>query len=67
MQIYADTLDMTRTRLRGQGEVTINANHLISSSNAVVDRPNLAFNLASTNGNLKFAQSRQHQCYPPPG
>ena len=55
MQIYADSLDMTRTRLRGQGEVTINTRHLVGSSNAIVDCPNLAFNLASTNNNLVFA------------
>jgi hypothetical protein len=55
VQIYADSLDMTRTRLRGQGEVTVNARHLVGSSNAIVDCPNLAFNLASTNNNLVFA------------
>jgi hypothetical protein len=55
VQIYADSLDLTRTRLRGQGEVTVNARHLVGSSNAVVDCPNLAFNLASTNSSgLRF-------------
>jgi hypothetical protein len=54
VQIYADSLDLTRTRLRGQGEVTIKTRHLVGSSNAIVDCPNLAFNLASTNGNLNF-------------
>ena len=53
IRISADSLDMSRTRLRAEGEIIIQTSHLISSSNAVVDCENLSFNLASTNGNLK--------------
>jgi hypothetical protein len=53
IHISSDRLDMTRTRLRAEGEIIIQTSHLISSSNAVVDCENLSFNLASTNGNLK--------------
>jgi len=52
IEIFADSLDMTRTRLRGEGLVTVQAKHLISSSNAVVDAENLSFTLGSTNGTL---------------
>lgn len=55
IQIEADTLDMSRTRVRGQGQIVVNAKHVLSTSNAVVDGPHLAFNLASTNENLTFA------------
>jgi hypothetical protein len=53
IRISADTLDMSRTRLRGEGQIIIQTSHLIASSNAVVDCENLSFNLASTNGNLR--------------
>src|SRR6185436_7205368 len=53
IHISADQLDLSRTRLRGEGEIIIQTSHLISSSNAVVDCENLSFNLASTNGNLR--------------
>jgi hypothetical protein len=53
IEIHADTLDMTRTRLRANGILDIKAKHLISSSNAIVDSENLSFNLASTNGFLR--------------
>jgi hypothetical protein len=52
IHITADKLDLTRTRLRGEGEIVIQTSNLISSSNAVVDCENLSFNLTSTNGNL---------------
>ncbi len=53
IHISSDSLDLSRTRLRGEGEIIIQTSHLISSSNAVVDCENLSFNLASTNGNLR--------------
>jgi len=52
ISITADRLDLTRTRLRAEGQIFIKTSHLISSSNAVVDCQNLNFDLASTNGNL---------------
>ena len=50
--ITANSLDMTKTRLRGEGLITVQARHLVSSSNAVVDGQNLSYVLGSTNGNL---------------
>jgi len=52
IRIYADSLDMSKTRLRAEGEIMIQTRHLISSTNAVVDCENLSFNLSSTNGSL---------------
>jgi hypothetical protein len=51
--ISADTLDLTRARLRGEGEVIVSTPHLISSTEALVDVENLHYNLGSTNGTLK--------------
>lgn len=53
IEIRADTLDMNKTRIRAQGLLTIQANNLINSSNAVIDSENLSYNLASTNGLLR--------------
>lgn len=52
VQVYADKLDLTKTRIRGEGEVIIKANHLLSSAGAAVDCENLSYTLGSTNGNL---------------
>jgi len=54
IEVLADTLDLTRTRFRANGLLDVRARHLISSSNTVVDAENLSFNLATTNGFLKF-------------
>jgi hypothetical protein len=53
ISITADNLDLTRTRMRAEGQIIIKTSHLISSSNAVIDCENLSFNLASTNGTLQ--------------
>jgi hypothetical protein len=52
--INADGLDLTKTTINNQygSEITIQANHLISSTGAVVSCRNLSYNLGSTNGNL---------------
>ena len=55
VQIYADQLDFGLTRVRGEGEVIVKANHLLSSAGAAVDCENLSYTLGSTNGNLHFA------------
>ena len=55
VQVYADTLDFRSTRVRGEGEVIVKANHLLSSSGAAVDCQNLSYTLGSTNGNLDVA------------
>ena len=52
IEIDAGNLDLRNARFRGEGIITINADHLISSSGSVVDSQNVSFNLASTNGML---------------
>ncbi|MEI2723836.1 MAG: hypothetical protein V9H26_09940 [Verrucomicrobiota bacterium] len=52
VEVFADTLDMTRTRFRADGLLNVNARHLILSTNPVVDCENLSYNIGSTNGNL---------------
>lgn len=52
VEIDADNLDLTRTRLRGNGIVNISTRHLIGSSNAIMDVPRLNFDLGATNGLL---------------
>jgi hypothetical protein len=52
VQVFADTLDMRSTRIRGEGEVVVRANHLLSSAGAAVDCENLSYVLGATNGNL---------------
>jgi hypothetical protein len=51
--VESEVLDVSNARFRGNTFVLFQTDHLISSSNAVVDAPNLSFSLASTNGNLK--------------
>ena len=52
IEIYANSLDMNKARIKAEGLLTINAKHLINSANAVVDSENLSIMLGSTNGNL---------------
>jgi hypothetical protein len=52
IEIVGDRVDLTKARFRGQGVVSVDAKHLVSSSNAVLDSPNLLFNLGATNGLL---------------
>ena len=52
IEINAGNLDLRNARFRGEGIVTINTDHLISSAGSVVDSQNVSFNLASTNGML---------------
>lgn len=54
IEIKADTLDLSRTRMRANTYVSVSAEHLISSSNAIIDSVNMGFNLSSTNGTLKI-------------
>ncbi|HEU5123273.1 MAG TPA: hypothetical protein VFW05_04325 [Verrucomicrobiae bacterium] len=53
VDITADVLNLERTRIRGEGLISIDTPHLVSSTNAVIDAENLSFNLGSTNGLLK--------------
>lgn len=52
IDIVGDNVDLTKTRLRGMGAITVKANHLVSSAGAKVDVQYLAYDLASTNGLL---------------
>jgi hypothetical protein len=52
VEIRAQSLDMSRARIRTEGLLSIEASHLISSSNTLVDSENLVYKLGSTNGNL---------------
>ena len=52
VHIYAGSLNLNNTQLRGEGEIVVQATHLASSQNASVDCENLSYNLGSTNGNL---------------
>ena len=55
IQIYADNLDLTRTRMDGEGaEITIVAANLTNSAGADISCQNLSFNLGSTNGFLNI-------------
>ncbi len=59
IEIFADSLDMSKTRFRADGLLSVNAKHLVNSSNAVVDCENLSYNLGSTNGSLKIQNLAQ--------
>ncbi len=52
IEINAKNLDLGRTRVRGEGLITIQTDHLENSLGAVIDVQNLNLNLASTNGVL---------------
>jgi len=54
INLYADSLDLSRARLQGLGLVRIQAHHLVGSSNAVVDSESLSYDLSSTNGSLRI-------------
>ncbi len=54
IEIVADNLNMQNMRVRGEGHVSVNAKHLVSSTNAAIDAPNVFYNLGSTNGHLKL-------------
>ena len=53
VEIQAANLDMNRVRIRTEGLLSIKAQHLISSTNAVIDSQNIALNLGATNGTLQ--------------
>jgi glucuronoarabinoxylan endo-1,4-beta-xylanase len=52
--INANNLDLTKADLVAGGYINIQANNLVSSTNAVVSCQNLSFNLGSTNGHLNI-------------
>ncbi len=54
IRIYADALNLENTRIRGEGQVILQSDHLISSQNAIVDSENISFKLSSASGSLKI-------------
>lgn len=54
IRIYAHDLDLSKTRMRAEAEIMIQATNLISSAGAVLDCQNLSYNLGSTNGFLNI-------------
>lgn len=63
VQIYADNLDLRRTRVRGEGQIIMKTDHLIGSSNAVIDSEHLSFFLTSTNENLRMVDLAKESVY----
>jgi len=54
IRINANNLNLSSTIIQAEGEVMIKATNLVSSAGAVIDCPNLDYNLGSTNGFLSF-------------
>ena len=52
VSIKAKNLDLRNARIRAEGGIRIETDHLIGSTNAVLDSQNLSLNLGSTNGLL---------------
>jgi hypothetical protein len=52
IQISGDSVDLSKTRIRGMSTVSIDARHLRGSAGAKVDAENLVYTMASTNGLL---------------
>lgn len=55
LAIDADVLNLSRTRIRGQGPVVIRARDLISLANASIDAPFITADLTSKSGNLDLS------------
>lgn len=54
IEISANTLDLTKARIRGMSTLNIQAQHLKGSAGAQVEAENLIYNLTSTNGLLSL-------------
>jgi hypothetical protein len=53
VRVHSDNLDISNARLRGEGEIFLQANHLNNSDGAVLDCENLRFDIgAPADGNL---------------
>ncbi len=61
VQIVANSLNLERTRIRGEGVVSINANHLGSTTGTAIDVQNLYYDLSSTNGLLSVQNLSKSQ------
>ena len=53
VEIRADSINLSQTRMRGEGLTMVEARHLVTSTNALVDCQNLSYVLGSTNGNVR--------------
>ncbi len=49
VEIDANVLDMTHTRIRAEGAVSIKANHLLNLDSAFIDSPRLYYDIGTTN------------------
>lgn len=54
IRITANNLNLSSSIIQAEGEVMIKATNLVSSAGAVIDCPNLDYNVGSTNGFLIF-------------
>ncbi len=55
VEINAGNLNLERTRIRGEGLVSIKTTNLISSSKALIDAAHVSMNLGSLSGNLELS------------
>ncbi len=54
IEINADVLNLERTRMRAEGNITVATRQLVSSTNAGIDVASIYYDLGSTNGLLKL-------------
>ena len=59
--IEADNLDLRNARIRAEGGVRIKTQHLVGSTNAVIDCQNLSLDIGNTNGLLVITNMVQEQ------
>ena len=52
--IAADNLNLERARIRGEGNVTVTAKHIVSTKLLSMDVPNLLYDLGATNGVMRI-------------
>lgn len=57
VEINADRIDLSRTRLRAASLLSINATNLLSATNVIFDSPLLKFDLGWTNGTLDVSNN----------
>ncbi|MCP5521555.1 MAG: hypothetical protein H7A46_08410 [Verrucomicrobiales bacterium] len=55
ISVVADTLNLERTRVRGEGTVAFSTRHLVSTKLLSVDVPNVLYTVGATNGFLELA------------
>jgi hypothetical protein len=54
VEVYADSLNLSKVRVSAAGEIIVQASNLVSSAGAAMDCQNLSYNLGSTNGSLNI-------------